>query len=124
MQIGNIEKHLEDNCSLEDIQELSKALGIAIKHLPNILVSELYLRALTVSVNMIGHKKGDEPAADLIKRLCKEHNETEEYIRGTAIDAAMQTISSLKHGDIFDMLGLEDDDELFKFIDIAIILNL
>ena len=58
MVIRKIEKYLLANCSLDNLDDCSKAIETLIKHLPEQLVSELGLRGLQTSINCttIKHK--------------------------------------------------------------------
>ena len=51
MIIGDIEKHLLANCSLDSLDDCNKAIETLVRHLPGQLVSELELRGLQTSVN-------------------------------------------------------------------------
>ncbi|HDY85881.1 hypothetical protein LCGC14_1774670 [marine sediment metagenome] len=124
MQVGDIEKYLGSKCDESQLKKIIEAINVLIDSLPRELISELCLTALKFSVNVVLRTKGNESVKDLLNRLCKKYHTTADDIHSTAIDVAMQTISSLEHGEIFDMLGLEEDEELFKFVDIEMIMDL
>ncbi len=60
MQIGDIEKHLEESCTACDLKTVDKAIDTLIRFLPAQLVSELYLKALAISVGCVLHKKENQ----------------------------------------------------------------
>ena len=60
MQIGHIEKHLEENCEICNLITCEKALDELMRFLPFQLAQELYLKALKISVTIVKDRKERE----------------------------------------------------------------